>query len=151
MPTRAGAGLWGLAAGSARLDGAAAGAMLADTMIPEAFEEAHTAAGPITIAGSPPRSPRAILAGDRPAVHLRQPLHQGQPDGTPLEARAHLAEHVEYGRQLVGRDAAAGARQRHLPVSLLGGHPDAAARARELGRVNEQVCEHLGQVDQVGG
>src|SRR5262249_9674395 len=88
---------------------------------------------------------------DAAAVHLDQPLDDGQPDPQPglrlLQRPTHLGKHLEYPGQHVRRNADAGVfdAQYGITALALGGEPDAAAPLAVLGGVGEEVTHHLGQ------
>ena len=102
--------------------------------------------------------PGPSLCGlDRPAVHLDQPPHERQADAQPalrpVERAVRLREQVEHARQHVRRDADAGvADADDAPAPSVS--RSALSQMRPpgvgvLGRVVEQVGEHLGQPGRV--
>ena len=89
-------------------------------------------------------------------MQFGQPAHQRQPDPQAalgaVDVAAHLGEHVEHGGKRLGRDANPGVAHRHqrLPRLGPGRHRDAPAGRGVLGRVVEQVAEHLDDAGGVG-
>ena len=96
------------------------------------------------------------VGGDAPAVQLDEPARQRQPDAEPalraLQRRRDLREHLEHRRQVLRLDADAVVG--HRDPQLSAGHRrlqrDAAAARRVLGRVVEQVQQHLRQPRGIG-
>ncbi len=90
------------------------------------------------------------------AMHLDQPLDQGQSDAQSavraVERALGLREEIEYSRQQVARDPDAGIThaQDDLVVGALSQHVDTAARRSELRGVVYEIGDHLAHARRVG-